>query len=256
MLTRMGHHLRRGGWRGVADAVVAKVLRRPVSTLVRVPGARRSVRVRLRTSDLWTYDEIFERREYDVPLPADTRVIIDAGANIGLASVYFALRFPEARILALEPEEANFRLLRRNTEPYPNIEPIQAALWHHETRLDLEDPERGAWGYRVAERSQAGAEPSGTQVAAVTVPGLLDARGLEHVDVLKVDIEGAEADVFAHAGAWIHRVRAVIVELHEDLAPGCSDAYEAAVADFPHRWTRGENQVAAREDHPWPASVA
>jgi FkbM family methyltransferase len=221
----------------------------------------RSVRLRLRTSDLWTFDGIFVRREYDVPLPEDTRVVVDAGANVGLAALYFAWRFPAARVLALEPDPENFAQLCRNVAEEDRIEPVRAALWGREGRVRLTDPGGGAWALRTKEvrdgrnggrREAEEGGGDGGAVRAVTLDTLLRSHDVERVDVLKLDIEGAEREVLAGASAWMDRVRAVVAELHESLAPGATAAFQAAVADFPFRWARGEYRVAAREGHPWP----
>jgi FkbM family methyltransferase len=215
----------------------------------------------VRTSDLWTFDGIFVRREYDVPLPEDTRLVVDAGANVGLTALYFAWRFPAARVLALEPDPENFAQLCRNVAGEDRIEPVRAALWGREGRVRLTDPGQGAWALRTEEirgygrgrREGAGGECRDRgPVPAVTLEALLASHGLDRVDVLKLDIEGAEREVLAGASAWMDRVRAVVVELHESLAPGATAAFQAAVADLPFRWARGEYRVAAREGHPWP----
>lgn len=249
ILSRAKEHFRRGGARELTVAALASLLRRPLPVRVRVPGTDRGVTLRLRTSDLWTFDEIFGRREYEVPLPPDTRTIIDAGANIGLASVYFAMRFPQARILALEPEPENFHWLCRNVAPFRGVVPVRAALWSEDTSLALSDPGRGAWAFQVGARTS---ERPNALVEGRTLPTLLREHGMEGVDVLKVDIEGAEAEVFAASGAWIEAVRSIVIELHEGAAPGCSDGFDRATSEFPHRWRRGENLVVAREAHPWP----
>lgn len=254
---RVGEHWRRAGLPGVVAAAAARALGRPVEVRAPVPGTDRSVLLRLRTSDLWTFDGIFLRREYDVPLPEDTRLVVDAGANVGLAALYFAWRFPQARVLALEPDPENFTQLCRNVAGEDRIEPVRAALWGREGHVRLTDPGRGAWALRTEEAGgagdrQRGAGGDGGPVRAVTLDGLLRERGLERVDVLKLDIEGAEREVLAGASAWMDRVRAVVAELHESLAPGATAAFQAAVADLPFRWARGEYRVAAREGHPWP----
>lgn len=250
MLGRFSQHYRRAGARGVLRALHAKVVRRPLELAVRVPGSPHRLSVRLRSSDLWTFDEIFDRREYDLPLPPEPRTIIDAGANIGLAAVYFAIRFPGARILALEPEARNYDLLCRNVAPYPHVEPLRAALWHEASTLDLTDPGEGEWAYRAGGDAPAGAVL--TRVPAFSVADLMRDRGWDRIDVLKVDIEGAEREVFAHAAAWVDDVDAIIVELHEAIAPGCGAAFREATAGFAHRWEHGENVVVGRADHPWP----
>jgi hypothetical protein len=72
------------------------------------------------------------------------------------------------------------------------------------------------------------------------------AYGLEHIDLLKIDIEGAEKEVFRDASAWIDNVRMLVVELHEFVAIGCSRVFYAATGNFEVEWCKGENVYLAR----------
>jgi FkbM family methyltransferase len=82
-------------------------------------------------------------------------VIIDAGANIGLTSVVYANRYPEARVIAIEPEVSNFQLLKENAASYPNIELVHGALWKENTKLRILDPGSGSWAFRTQEAAAA-----------------------------------------------------------------------------------------------------
>jgi FkbM family methyltransferase len=246
LLRRIWEHYDRAGVGGVWKALEAKLRGRPVEVRVRPPGLSFAVTLRMRTSDLWTYDQIFREREYDVALPAAPTAIVDAGANIGLASVYFAHRFPDARIVALEPEPANFAMLERNVAPYPQVRPVRAALWRERGTVELTDPGGGAWGFQVRPVVTPGVSPG--VAPALTVADVMDSFGLPAVDILKIDVEGAEKEIFDDASAWISRVDTVVAELHDHLAPGASLSFARATSAFPHRWTRGEHVVVARRD--------
>jgi hypothetical protein len=85
-------------------------------------------------------------------------------------------------------------------------------------------------------------------VAGVTVDALMDSRGLDAIDVLEIDIEGAEKEVFTDASAWIDRVGVLMVELHERMKTGCNRAVYAATGGFATEWVQGPNNVGmARE---------
>src|SRR3954470_9753237 len=99
-----------------------------------------AVSVRLGSADVEAYVQVFVDREYDFEYPAEPEVIIDAGAHIGLASAWFAQRFPDAMIVSLELERSNFELLRTNTAAYPNIRPVHAALWPTSGAVAVTDP--------------------------------------------------------------------------------------------------------------------
>jgi hypothetical protein len=73
------------------------------------------VGLRLQSTDIPTFRQIFVDNEYDTPfLPDDARVIVDLGANVGYAAVYFGLKYPQAKILAVEPDEENCLALAAN----------------------------------------------------------------------------------------------------------------------------------------------
>ena len=120
--------------------------------------------------------------------------IIDAGANIGLTSVYLANRFPSARLLALEVDQQNFELLAANTRAYPRITPLLKGLWHRRANLVIDNPEDHAWAFTVSEASEEGS----STVEGISVADLLRDFGWERVDLLKLDIEGAELEVLSH----------------------------------------------------------
>jgi len=183
-------------------------------------------------------------REYDVAVERPS-VIIDVGANIGLASIWFTSKFPEARVLAVEPEKSNYELLVRNVAPYPNVTTIHAALWTHRGTLALDDPRHeGAWAFQT--RELADSPHPVEEVPCLSVADLISDYDLGWVDLLKVDIEGAEKEVFSSPGEWIGSVGAIAIELHDRFKTGCARSFYAAVTDFPVEQTLGENTFVAR----------
>jgi hypothetical protein len=93
--------------------------------------------LRRKTSDIGTYWDIFFKNEYNFVACREPETIIDAGANIGLTSVYFANKFPRSKIIAIEPENGNFEVLLMNVKNYPNIIPVNAALWNECGMIDV-----------------------------------------------------------------------------------------------------------------------
>lgn len=223
---------------GVGGAVrTYRALRAPAPEplAVHVPGIAHALAIRPATADVSTLEKIFVWNQYALDYPPRVATIVDAGANIGLASVFFATRFPEARVIALEPEAANFELLRRNTEAFPKIVPLHAALWSCDTTIGLSNPNDRVDSYRFNDSGSA------QSVHAFDVPSLLQRFDLQTIDVLKIDIEGAETEVFAASADWIHRVRMFIVELHDDAARrSFADATASLNA---RRYQYGENDI-------------
>jgi FkbM family methyltransferase len=208
-------------------------------TTIRLPGMRWPLYLRARTSDLRAFQQVFIDGDHDVPLPAAPRTIVDAGANVGFASVAFAHRFPEARVIALEVEAGNYAMLQRNVAPYPNVRALHAGLWSHRTTLQIVNPSDDAWAFRVSE---------GGKVPALGVTDICALFDTDHIDLLKVDIEGAELEVFSnHAERWIDRVSWLMIELHDHLRPGCSKALaQATDGRFTTQPRLGEYHVLAR----------
>jgi FkbM family methyltransferase len=180
--------------------------------------------------DMPLFGNILVDHEYDFDVPFPVRTIIDAGANIGLASVYFANTFPTARIIAIEPEVGNFRMLVRNTQAYPNVTPIQMALWKSDGQLSvgLPDPPTGASGEWSFVVSNSG---SGQTVEALTLETITRRFAISFVDILKIDIEGPEKEVF-EACDWANSVGFVMIETHDRFRDGCGAAVDSALVGF------------------------
>jgi FkbM family methyltransferase len=192
------------------------------------------VHVRVGTSDAWLYREILLRGQYALDLPFSPRTIVDAGANIGLASIYFARRYPQARVISVEAEASNFELLCRNVGPYPNIVPIHAALWNRDGVIGVNEPSARTsdkWGFITH-------EGDGARVRAITMWTLMRELDIESIDLLKVDIEGSEKELFENCG-WADSLQSLAIELHDHFRPGCSGAVNAAMSDF-YRSEHGE----------------
>ena len=219
----------------------------PTETSLKIPGFAYPLHLRLKSSDIPTFKKIFNDLEYDFPLNFDPKTIVDAGANVGFASIFFARKFPSANILAIEPELSNFALLEKNTKQYSNITSIRAALWKEDTELNLVDPEIGPWGFQAQAGSAKNAQHKilGT-VPAFTISKLMEKYGLQTIDLLKVDIEGGEHEVFENSSPWISKVNSIMIELHEHLKPGCSNIFNNAVKAFPIEKRQGENVYRAR----------
>ena len=229
----------------VRDASAAKKRGKPIEREVTHPLAAHPFVVRVPSSDVDVFKQVFVDTEYRFESDEDPRVIVDAGANIGLTSVYYASRYPGCRILAIEPEGSNFDLLSRNVSRYPNVTPIHAALASEPGHVVIDDPDQGAWSFRT--RAAEDAEPGSQRVESVTIGQLMDGHGIERIDLLKMDIEGAEMDVMRHASVWIDRVDAMVIELHERFMPGCTRVFYNATPGFEHEWHAGEHIWISRE---------
>lgn len=181
-------------------------------------------------SDKPIFFQVFYEKQYDlygIDFP-DAKRIIDGGANIGCASVYFSLRFSEAQILAIEPEKNNFSLLKKNTEPYENVTCLQAGIWDKNETLSITNPEGGAAEFMF----DTDAIKDDT-VNGMTIQSILDLQQWDKVDILKIDIEGAEKEVFsAEDLSWLKKVKLLIIELHDRYKKDCTKTVFGALKAF------------------------
>ncbi len=166
-------------------------------------------------SDILVMQEIFEDRIYRPVEQWSLRpkpTILDLGGNIGLATMYFVSIFPEAEVVVVEPEQANRKLLEQNCAGMVAGKRLKVAGNFVGARDGFAGIDRGAdsWAFRKVDSGTVAAE----QIECLSMPSLMQRFGLAQVDLLKCDIEGSEAEVFADCAGWIHRVRFLIVETH------------------------------------------
>ena len=114
-----------------------------------------TIRIRTNTADTYVFREVFLQKAYDLGfLNLHPGTIIDGGANVGYASIFFAITYPQARIFAIEPEESNFKMLLRNVRFYRNIIPIHAALWHRDEELQILDRSAEKWAFKTVKSTK------------------------------------------------------------------------------------------------------
>lgn len=223
------------GIRGVCAVASFRLCGRPRELDIAPARSNHKVHLRIDTSDFCAYRDvlIFKTKSYDPSIPEfSPRTIVDAGAHVGTASILFALKYPAAKIIAIEPEAANYAALVRNTAPYKMITPIHAALWCEDGEVTLGPSDAHPKGaFQIV-----GNGPQ--RVRAITMGTLISEIGIDSVDLLKVDIEGAEVEVFACC-PWITNVRVIAIELHDRVRTGCSSVVKTAAKDM-HFDQKGE----------------
>jgi len=220
-----------------------------------IAGHRRKLYYRAGTSDERVIDQIFCNQDYDLrrlrrfPEIIDfltlakghgkRPLIVDAGANIGASTIYFAANIPDGLIVAIEPEVHNYCLLVENTRML-RVEPFQAAVSANTTKLRVVDPGEGYWGYRT-EPLKGDESDESDDVTSIVMSDIFARHGRTCFPfIVKIDIEGAEADLFSDNIEWVARTPIIIVELHDWLLPkkGIGHTFLRAIAfldrDFIH----------------------
>lgn len=187
---------------------------------IRLSGFKNDIHLRSKT-DIKLFKQLLIHQEYSFETSIKPEFIIDAGANIGLSALFFAKKYPGAHIAAIEAQKDNFELLRRNTRDYPNINPVNAGLWYKSTTLEVADDKVDSTGFTV--RETAATNPRGFK--AITAQDILRSHNKSHIDIFKIDIEGAEKEILTENTSWIGQTRILIIELHDRKKPGCTPAF-------------------------------
>jgi FkbM family methyltransferase len=212
-------------------------------------------------ADLGVIHQIFEQHDYDLSRLARFEqiqafynscpepVILDCGANLGASCVWFAHAYPRSKIVAIEPDADNFSLLEKNCMG-ERVMGYHGAIASKPGTLALVDPGNGEWGYRTSDHD----EHAIAKVRAYSIDELLQNEpGIPFI--LKIDIEGAEQELFSSPSRDIDRFPVIIIELHDWMFPAESTSrpflkwHASHNRDFVHY---GENVFSISNDFPPP----
>lgn len=204
------HHLRKA--RGKLDpaAFLNLHLRNP----------RHEVFLRERGSDFRMFADIFLDGVYAKTVAAMDRceTVVDLGGNIGLTSLYVARHFPLARVFTVEPDRSNFELMNRNLDPIVQsgrCRTILAAAWHSDTANGLRTISSGPGRFmNIKVADGCSGDDTANGVRGLSMDSIFGASGFEIIDLLKIDIEGAEIHIFQNGAPWLDRVGTIAIEFH------------------------------------------
>lgn len=181
---------------------------------LRLRGLDSGIQYRPDSTDVAVVWELFKNGEYHFSGGWPFRTVVDCGANSGmfLAWVMRESRGQLDRYIGVEPDPDAFAMLSRQAKAL-RIEDraslVNAAVWHADGHVAFDDS-GPSWGHSVREDGKR-------QVRACSMSTILDEAGLEHADLIKIDIEGGEATVLQGMGTWASRADAIVVELHGGL---------------------------------------
>lgn len=221
--------------------ILDDLLGREIVRTISIKGT--NIYARTNTSDLSAAKDSLFDKEYENIRCSNPKVIIDGGAYIGTSAIFFAKKYPNALILAVEPEESNFNMLLKNTKKYKNIVAIKAALWGDVGKKIIKYRYTGHWGYGISDTHNR-TETTGQEIDCVTVGSLMKKYSIDKIDLLKMNIEGGEKDVLENSSDWIDTVNIMMVELHDRICMGCSRAFYLSTKDFKTIETDGHKVTA------------
>ena len=192
-----------------------------------------------RWSDLkWQYDRILKN--------GLRPLIVDCGGNIGLATKYFSITFPEAKVYCVEPDAENI-LKARGNNTNNDVEFVEAAIGCAGSKGRLVDPGLGNWGYRVEYDKEGTVE--------ITTVGKIvrecEVKGFAPF-LVKIDIEGYESDLFSSNTEWVDLFPLLVVELHDWMLPGeaNSRAFLSVISNLDRDFVfHGENAYSISNAH-------
>jgi FkbM family methyltransferase len=215
---------------------------------IKVPDFKYPVSLRKGTTDYHAFYQILLHDQYNFKFPIVPVTIIDGGANIGLASLIFKNRYPESIIVAVEPDYGNFAQLVNNIKSYKNIHPVRAGLWPKKAFLNITNKYGyGDWGMVTEEVSE---ETEGT-IDTITIPEIMEQFHFSTIDLLKLDIETAEKELFENNyEIWLPKVKIIVIELHDLFCKGTGRSFFNAITktfpDFSF-YQFGENSIIVNE---------
>jgi len=178
---------------------------------VRLGSHEADLWLRRRSGDFFILHETFTLHAYRIPNNwlGQVQTIVDLGANVGLTTLFFTQFFPKARYVCVEPNPANAAVLRRNLACLGSrAEVIEAAVADRSGQVLFDDSGQSYAGHIADETCR--------MVRSCTLDEVVTACGLDRIDLLKIDIEGAERDVLHGAPACLEKVGVMIIELHGD----------------------------------------
>ncbi|PZP52396.1 MAG: hypothetical protein DI598_00770 [Pseudopedobacter saltans] len=170
--------------------------------------------IRTFTGDFDVFYEIFWRKVYSLPNNFGLNMcetIVDLGANVGFFSMFYGLKYPKAKFICVEPEKNNVNCLSKNLAFLPQVHIEATGISSKKISVNVT---KAAYAYNFAIQEVATTNDS---IQTITMSELFKKYQLSSIDLLKIDIEGEEADLLSNDNKWLDNVRSIIVELHGDF---------------------------------------
>ncbi len=204
------------------------------------PDLKATIKLRKRpSSDLNVFSQIYQYQEYKAVVdafqksfPNDKKLnIIDAGSNIGLTSVYLSNYFSDSKFITIEPETSNFESMSFNIDVngIENVVKVKGGLWSKNANLKIVNDFRDQkdWSVRVEETTEDG------DLKAFSIQHLMKTSSIDTIDILKIDIEGSEKEVFMGINAdvsFLPKTKCIAIEIHDEF--DCREAINAILKEY------------------------
>jgi FkbM family methyltransferase len=179
-----------------------------------LPGYPAPLVIRRWNSDLSVFESTFFDGDMGMKFDSTPRLIIDGGANVGYTTARYAHSFPTTKVIAVEPSRENLQMLRANTAGFDNIIVVEGALWSHSGHLRISNPLDLSWAFRVEPATVQGQDT----IQGYTIMDVMRQGGAQRADLVKLDVEGAEEQLFSEGDKWFDHVNTILVEIHGEKA--------------------------------------
>jgi FkbM family methyltransferase len=213
---------------------------------LKLPGIKGKFSLRSNTTDKATFYQVFIKKQYNIGLPEKPNIIVDGGANIGLFTILMKNRFPDSKIICIEPDPENFDLLQKNVLVYENVYCENCGLWNKDTLLDVYDKYNGGKCAMIVDENKEG------KIKSISLDTLLKKYSINKIDVLKLDIETSEKNLFKeNFQNWLAKTKVIIIELHDWMETGCSKTFFQAINSVIKSYSyshSGENVIIINND--------
>jgi FkbM family methyltransferase len=227
------------GWGAVFFLIKSKFRLNKLENIY-IKGIKYPITLSNYSTDVSTLFKIFFAKDYAVDLESSD-FIIDCGANIGLSAIFFASRYPAALIVAIEPDKENFKYLCRNAKDYNNIICLNMAVWSSNSEMKLVDEGKGNWAIKtiVAEKTDRNI------INGIAINQILLDFKKEKIDLIKIDIEGAEKELFSYNYHWwLSKTSKIAIELHESPDNIITKTFYNAINAYNFKeYQKGENTI-------------
>ena len=153
---------------------------------------------------LHSLKEIYIDEIYKIGFDTATPYVLDCGSNIGLSILYLKEHYPSARITGFEPDDSNYELLKKNTGNLKDVVTIKKAVWKESGNISFSGD--GTLSSKIVTGNHANT----ISIQSVRLGDYLS----QTVDLLKLDIEGAEYEVLKDCADKLSLVKNLFIEYH------------------------------------------
>jgi len=195
------------GWKDTVG-ILKSMMTGETVTEVYVPYLKEKIKIRPKSASIYTMKEVLLEESFDYGSEVDT--IVDVGAQIGLKTLYFIRMYHDAKIISIEPDKENYNLLEKNTSNKNNAVTINKPLWSRvESFKKIEGNGRNKHMFLPCKEGR---------YISTTIEKNMEKYELENIDMLKIDIEGAEKFIFSNpeTNRWLSSTNLIEIEVHSN----------------------------------------